>query len=287
MDHVRNRKLSLPAHGYAGLVIILVAEILLFFQVEPVHTYFTAIVWSGYVLLIDGIIYKIQGRSLISRRRGEFLLMLFLSLIFWLIFEFYNLFIRNWYYSGLPDQLWARCLGYAWAFATILPAIFLTARLLEILGFPRVVVPKFSVGPGVRWALIVLGALCLTIPPVLPFSIARHMITPIWLGFVFLLDPINSLRGGWSLLDDLERGDLSRWVVLFASGLICGTLWEFWNYWAGTKWIYAVPFAFGPKIFEMPLGGFLGFLPFAVECHVMYVFVMTFRRWSWFPEREV
>lgn len=259
----------------------------MFLRVEPVYTYFTPIVWSGYILFIDSVIYKIRGRSLISQRPREFLFMLFLSLVFWLVFEAYNLRIKNWHYVGLPDQLWARCLGFGWSFATILPAILLTARLLEVVGFPKVSVPKVKVGLAVSRAFIVMGAVCLIVPPLLPFAIARHLITAIWLGFFFLLDPINSLRGGWSLLADLERGDLSRLTVLFASGLICGLLWEFWNYWAGVKWSYAVPFALGPKIFEMPLGGYFGFLPFAVECHVVYVFVTTFRRWSWFLEREV
>jgi hypothetical protein len=282
-----NRKASLKAYGYVGLAIIVVAELLMFLQVQPVSTYFTPVVWSGYILFVDGLIHKIQGRSMIGHRRREFLFMLCLSLVFWLVFEAYNLHIKNWHYVGLPAQLWARCLGFSWAFATIIPAILLTARLLEVVGFPKVCVPKIRVGPGVSWALILVGFLCLTIPPLMPFAIARYLISSIWLGFMFFLDPINSFRRGWSLLADLERGDLSRLVILFTSGLICGLLWEFWNYWAGAKWIYAVPIALGPKVFQMPLGGYLGFLTFAVECHVMYAFVMTFRRGGWFPEREV
>ncbi len=51
---------------------------------------------------------------------------------------------------------------------------------------------------------------------------------------------------------------------------MCGVLWEFWNYWTGTKWIYSVPYFQNWKVFEMPLMGFLGFPPFAVECWIMY-----------------
>lgn len=287
MNCVRNRKTGLRAYGYAGLVTIVVAEILMFLRVEPVYTYFTPIAWSGYILLVDSIIYRIQGRSLMGQRRGELLLMLLLSLVFWLIFEAYNLHIKNWHYVGLPNQLWARCLGFGWSFAAILPAILLTARLLELLGFPKVSASKVRIGPTGRRILILLGFLCLTIPPFLSFSAARYLITPIWLGFVFVLEPINAYRGGWSLLMDMERGDLSRLMVMFASGLICGLLWEFWNYWAGAKWVYAVPIPLGPKVFEMPLGGYLGFLPFAVECHVLYGFVMTFRQGGWPQQREV
>ncbi len=60
-------------------------------------------------------------------------------------------------------------------------------------------------------------------------------------------------------------------MALMAGGLTCGFFWEFWNYWAAAKWTYTLPFL-GPfeqyKAFEMPLLGFLGFLPFALECWV-------------------
>jgi hypothetical protein len=58
-----------------------------------------------------------------------------------------------------------------------------------------------------------------------------------------------------------------------AGGAVCGLLWEFWNYWALTKWTYHLPFLGATeqyKYFEMPLVGFLGFLPFGVECWVMW-----------------
>ena len=55
-------------------------------------------------------------------------------------------------------------------------------------------------------------------------------------------------------------------------------LWEFWNYWAIGKWIYTVPIPFaGPKIFEMPLLGFLGFPAFAVEVYSLQNFIIEKR----------
>jgi hypothetical protein len=55
-------------------------------------------------------------------------------------------------------------------------------------------------------------------------------------------------------------------------------VWEFWNYWARTKWIYTVPILPDWKIFEMPVPGYLGFPAFAVECFTMYV---AARHWFW------
>ncbi|MBS3126681.1 hypothetical protein J4228_00790, partial [Candidatus Woesearchaeota archaeon] len=56
-------------------------------------------------------------------------------------------------------------------------------------------------------------------------------------------------------------------------GIGCGVLWEFWNFWALPKWVYVLPAWTGPKLFEMPLWGYLGYGPFAWELYAMYYFV--------------
>jgi hypothetical protein len=61
------------------------------------------------------------------------------------------------------------------------------------------------------------------------------------------------------------------------SGLICGALWEAWNIHARTKWIYSVPFFDELKLGEMPVLGFLGFPPFALECYALVNFLSLLR----------
>jgi hypothetical protein len=95
----------------------------------------------------------------------------------------------------------------------------------------------------------------------------------VFLGFIFLLDPINASLGGASLAADLRAGRTGRVVNLVLSGFLCGVLWEFWNYWARSKWVYTVPIMQRFKLFEMPLPGYFGFPAFALECFTMYVFV--------------
>ena len=62
--------------------------------------------------------------------------------------------------------------------------------------------------------------------------------------------------------------------IMFLAGAICGILWEYWNFWATSKWHYDIPRAYlgHIKLFEMPAFGFLGFMPFAVESYALYVF---------------
>jgi hypothetical protein len=55
-------------------------------------------------------------------------------------------------------------------------------------------------------------------------------------------------------------------------------LWEFWNYWSGAKWVYAIPFFNFWKVFEMPLLGYLGFMPFALQCYLFWQLLRLVRK---------
>ena len=118
---------------------------------------------------------------------------------------------------------------------------------------------------------------------------SRYLAAPVWLGFIFLLDPINARLGGASLTDDIRERRFDRIVNLSLGGILCGVLWEFWNYWARTKWHYTVPIMENLKIFEMPVPGYLGFPAFALECFTMYVFVraVALRLFAHEPRRQL
>jgi hypothetical protein len=271
---------TLKWHGWMGLAVIGISEILLFAGVPFVRTFFTPLAWSGYILFADSLVFRQKGNSLIMSRPREFLLLLPLSIGFWLIFEFYNLYLRNWHYGGLPEELPLRLLGYAWAFATIWPAILETAELLEgWKGISRRKIHPWRIGKGHLVLSLVFGAFGLILPLLASLRVAHYLAAPVWLGFIFLLDPLNYRMGRDSLFLDLERGDPRKLYSLLLSGVLCGFLWEFWNYWAGARWHYTVPIAGHIKIFEMPVLGYLGFPPFAVECFILWAFVKNaFRR---------
>ena len=257
-------------YGVVGLLMIVVAEVLMFRKVWFVATFFTPIVWSGYILFVDSLIFMRKGESLIRTRTKEFVLMLPLSIAFWLIFEFYNLFIENWHYVNLPEKLWVRWLGYGWSFATIWPALLETGELIETTGLFGKVGRARRISRRLLVGFIVVGSVCLIVPIVYP---SQYLAGPVWLGFTLLLDPLNCLRGRKSLLGDLKAGRSNTLWSLLLGGLICGALWEFWNYWALAKWEYTVPILGDVKLFEMPILGYLGFPAFAVEAWIMYAFV--------------
>jgi len=273
------RPLVMPPYGYLGLAILGMAELLLFSGNQFVAVWMTPISWTGYILFIDALIYKLKGESYIMSRRVEFAFMLPWSVLCWLVFELYNLHLHNWRYVGMTQDLGIRSLGFIWSFATIFPGILETAELIGILRpFDSIRIPPLKLGRAVRRTHFIFGAIFLGSPLLLPTRIAGLLFALVWVGFVLLLEPYNESRGGESLYPDLREGNPTKLLNLFAAGLVCGFLWEFWNYWAISKWQYTVPLSVGPKLFEMPLVGYLGFLPFAVEVYSMQNFLNVWRR---------
>ena len=275
-----SNKIRFPIHGFVGMTIVVAAEALLFRGNQLVGHWFTPIVWTGYILLADALVYKLKGRSLLVNDRLEFLVVAIISIASWWLFEFYNaprFWNSNlelwWHYHNLEPNLWIRRIGYDWAFATITPALLETADLFRATVFKRErnALP-IKLGRPLLFVMILIGAAGVVVPLMWP----NEWFAPIvWMSFIILVDPINAFRGSESILGDLARGDWRRLLSLLASGFVCGFLWEFWNYWALSKWTYTVPYFGNFKIFEMPVLGFLGFPPFAVECWVIYIFVRS------------
>jgi hypothetical protein len=265
-----------PWYGWLGAAIIAAAEICLFAHQPFVSRWFIPIVWTGYILFADGLAFRLRGRSWIHDQPREMLMLAWLSAGLWLIFEVYNLRLRNWTYVGVPESPWARDWAYLWSFATIFPAIFETADVLDGLALfrgarrqPRAMSPL--------WLSVsfVLGAAFLTIPPLLPLHITPYTFAFVWVGFILFLEPVNRALGAPSLYRTWEEGNPRPILLLLTAGGVCGLLWEFWNYWAAAGWRYTLPWPldFGVHYFRMPILGMLGFPPFALECYAMYHFV--------------
>jgi hypothetical protein len=260
----------LPRYGIAGFLIMLAGEVTLFAGAEWIAQWFTPIMWTGYILFIDGVIRARKGTSLLSRYPREFVLLAVISIASWEIFEGYNLLLKNWRYINLPDPLAVRLIGYAWSYATISPAMFLTYELLEDLLPGRNPERSPRLGNAPFYALVAFGFACISVPLVWP---SAYMTPLVWIGWAFFLDPINQRLGERSFISELFSGKARSILIMFLAGFLCGVIWEFWNYWAATKWEYEVPYLGHIKIFEMPVLGFLGFLPFAVESYAIYVFL--------------
>jgi hypothetical protein len=128
------KKAPVPVWGWLGLAIILLAELLLFLHVRWVEVFFTPIVWTGYLLFADSLVCSLKGSSLMAESPRSLLALACCSVPLWLIFEAYNLRLKNWIYIGLPQNPLLRGLGFTRSFATIWPAIFETRGRVRLLG---------------------------------------------------------------------------------------------------------------------------------------------------------
>ena len=273
---------AFPAHTWVGLLVMLGGEILLLAGSRFAATWFTPIMWSGYIMAVDGLVFRLSGSSWLTRRRREFPLLVLLSVGIWLIFEAYNLRLQNWQYLGLPSLPFLRDLGYFWSFATIIPGVFESSDLAGILLRRRKAKQSHSNKPmqlGPYWLWVLLGIAMVTIPPATSAEVAPYLFAPVWIGFILLVDPINDLMGTTSLRAKLAAGDKTTVLALLIGGMACGFIWEMWNYQAyfaqGAHWVYTLPDLlriFGIHYGKMPLLGLLGFPPFALELFVLYEF---------------
>jgi hypothetical protein len=267
-------------HGWLGLGIVVAAEGALVLGHPLVARWFTPIVWTGYLLFADALVARVTGRSYLTTDRLDGALVVLASIGCWWLFEWYNAprFWRGgdeltglwWQYHGLEPNPWLRRVGYDWAFATVFPALFLTAAALRATTFQHVRVAPWRPSTMTLNIAVALGTLFVVLPLVV---VSTWLVPLVWTGFVLLLEPLNARAGRPSWLADLGRGDASRLLALLVSGAVCGGLWEFWNFWAATRWTYTVPYLGHVKIFEMPVLGYLGFPPFALECYAMWHFL--------------
>jgi Domain of unknown function (DUF4332) len=263
-----------------GLGVLVVSTIGMLRQVEPFATWYYQFSWYSVLLAADGALALFGGSK--KLKRGEFLLlgkprfllsMLGWSAVAWFFYELLNFRLQNWYYVFLPDSLAARWLGTTVAFATVLPAVFIAEAILSNIGFahgirtrPLRVTPRTITGMRIAGALLM--ALVLAWP--------RYFFALVWGASMLMIEPnVYSRARDRSLLHDLELGKPGRLIRLLTGGALIGLLWESLNIGARAKWIYTVPFLENLKVFEMPVPGFLGFPPFAVECFIIWQALVT------------
>jgi hypothetical protein len=230
--------------------------------------------WYGYLLVLDAVIALRGGRSFVGERRGELVSMMLWSFPFWLLFEAFNLRLTNWYYVFGLRTLWGSFLMSVLAFATVLPACFFHAELLDAFGAFRGRRSRpFRVSPGLLKFCAAAGAAAAVLPLLWP----RWFFWMVWAAPLGILEVVNYRSGAPSLLRDLEQGRPGRLLRLLGGGLLAGAVWEVLNYWARTKWIYTVPGFEDWKLLEMPFAGFGGFPPLALSAFAFCSFVSSLR----------
>jgi hypothetical protein len=255
---------ALNALGLAGLALIAVAHTGLWYGIEPFTTNFYAFAWWGLSIGVDAWAGKRTGRSLWLERPGTMLLLSWASAAFWLWFELANLRLQNWYYVGAVTSFAARMALMAICFATVLPGVLGIERLLKSYSvFEGRRCKPWTLAPGLAKRALLLGLAMGAASMLFP----RYAFFLVWGATGLAIEAYLCLRRERSLLSFLAEGDLAPILRFLLAGFIAGGTWEAWNFHAGAKWIYTVPFMERVKLGEMPVLGFLGFPPFALECY--------------------
>ncbi len=224
--------------------------------------------WLGFILAVDGLVLRRSGSSLLTRSRRDFSRLFLASVVAWWLFEALNLRLGNWVYLG-ADRMSTLTyfLASSVSYSTVIPAVFEMAELIGTFRWPERLdkAQPLAVLPGFRLALALVGVAMLTLLLIWP----RWFFPLTWISLVFLLDPLAHWLGRPSLLGFLEKGQRRPLVLLALGALACGFFWEMWNFYSYPKWTYHIPVVGQPRIFEMPLLGYLGYLPFGLELYPM------------------
>ncbi|MBQ2628530.1 MAG: hypothetical protein IJG13_02525 [Kiritimatiellae bacterium] len=233
-------------------------------------------VWAGFILLVNALCVKRSGHSPMTDHPWAYAATFPASSLFWWFFEYLNRYVWNWYYLGIAEIGAVEYVVYASVcFASVLPGVCAVAALLHT--FPAFDDRVFSGMACVdlrrpKWCVF-LGVLAATglcgIVFAPEFAYPLLWISPV---AVFLL--LQFLMKEPCVLDPVTRGNWSVFIRFAVAALVCGFCWETWNYYALAKWVYAVPWVQRFQIWEMPLVGFAGYLPFGVECAAVTAWIL-------------
>ena len=261
-----------PRHGWVGLALV-AAFWTLNWALPGTRTLWGFFpMWLGYCLTVDALVVLRKGSSLLTRSRGAYVGLFVASVPGWWLFEAINVRTQNWRYLGtetLPS--WQFALMSSLSFSTVFPAVLGTAELASTFGWIRRARPGPRIRPTLRTtvAIFIAGWAMLAALLVWP----RYFYPLVWVSLCCILEPLNVWLRRRALSHHTAEGDWRPLLALWVGVLICGFFWEFWNYYSYPKWVYHVPFFGRWHIFEMPLLGYLGYVPFSVEVFALYHFI--------------
>lgn len=217
--------------------------------VPRIADYVYPALWWGALLLIDAWNERRRGLTLWSAQ--TFVVLLPVSVLFWLYFEALNLASPQWRYAGgLRSPVLQTVFGFI-AFATVIP---ITVEFWWAVAGPVCVPVRLRhAGPALITAAVLTA---------IPFF--NHVFwwnQGMWLAPAIALLPFAPAR---------SCGPSGSYVArLIAAALLMGFVWECFNYGARTHWEYLIlPSA--PHLFEMPVPGYVGFIPFMAAGHVIF-----------------
>jgi hypothetical protein len=226
--------------------------------------------WISFVVFVNALTFWRTGTCLLTRQTRYLVALFPASALFWWYFEYLNRFAQNWYYLG--QELFTPLtytLHATIAFSTVLPAVMSTAELLQ--SYPALRRTRFQrplvlgnrrMHAGATLTLASCGLIGIAVAP-------DYWYPVLWVSPLLILVSLQVLFSQESILQRLERGDWHVLTLPALAALVCGFFWEMWNHYSYPKWAYCIPYVQRFEIFQMPVLGYLGYLPFGLQCGVV------------------
>jgi hypothetical protein len=250
-------KTGLAGQVLAGVTLFAVGAAALARVAGRLEDYAYPIIWWGVLLLGDAWNAYRHGLSMWRPGARRFIMLTVpMSVLVWLFFEALNLAAPQWrYHSRIRDSWQLVLLGFA-SFSTVIPIV---VESWWIVG-GRQRLPDWPL----RWlashkAFSVTAAIVLTLVPL--FNPFFWLNQGMWLVPLVALVPFTPMR-------ELSRGP-RPYCALAGSALLAGTVWEAFNYPSLTGWHYII-LSDVPHLFQMPIPGYGGFIPFAFAILIVY-----------------
>ena len=272
-----------PWWGRLGIVTGLVAWILAWtrfdwFSLFQPHTFVP--LWLSFIVVINAIAYRKKAHCMMLDRPGFFLLLFPISATFWWFFEYLNRFVQNWCYSGVYFGSWEYCFYASLSFSTVLPAVLGVRELILASSwfdkaFKDFMPLGFSRTKSLAWAVLLISGAGLGLIGVWP----DYFFALLWVSPLLIIISLQALMGESHVFAGIARGDWRLVVSSALAALSCGFFWEMWNYYSLSKWEYAIPFVHRYRIFEMPILGYAGYLPFGLEIAVIGKMLESIFQW--------
>jgi hypothetical protein len=235
-----------------------------FARLQP-HT-FTPL-WVSFIIVVNGLTFKRTGGCMMLDRPGFFLILFPFSALFWWFFEYLNRFVQNWYYVGVKfepaEYFWYATLS----FSTVLPAVLGVRQwIASFKGFGErydhffpIRISRPNLAAGLVLAVSGFGLTGIGVWP-------DYLFPLLWISPLLIVAALQTLMKEMHVFSNIACGDWQGVVTSALAALVCGLFWETWNSYSLAKWMYTVPFVHRFQIFEMPILGYAGYLPFGLEC---------------------
>lgn len=287
---LETKKTKLPIWFWFGLIMwggTLFIDWMKFSEPKWIINWGAIPLFWGFTLIIDGIVFKrTNGKSIISLRPKEILAIGLSSSFGWLLFEYLNFYVQETWYYPLGDLISdSEFTIYAVLGSSgLLPMAFEWNSLFHT--FPKLK-NRYKNGPKVffpGWLRNIILVLAIATVFLAPFY-SNLFFGVLWFSPMVIISIVLIKFGIWTPFNGVRKGDWSTLALFGLAYFVQGFLCEFWNYFSADHsavdgsiqsfnpdyWAYSLPYINVYHVFEMPVLGLMGYIPFGVYCAVWWI----------------